>query len=142
MQVLVARDGEDTPSICIDTAGVNHLLSNARLKRGEADCDTNCKRQAIVDRGNELLASDYEAIQVDIAACKKALDEAKPILQAVQDSVKGITKQPSDAIPALPKPRSLLVCTAKAGSIMVGTDQSCESAKKLLKTIFIIIIFY
>ena len=63
VQVLVARDGEDTPSICIDTAGVNHLLSNARLKRGEADCDTNCKRQAIVDRGNELLAYDYEAKQ-------------------------------------------------------------------------------
>ena len=88
-RILVAREGEDTPPICVDIPGMKHLLSNVGLKRGEADYDTNCKRQGVLDKGNELLAYESkqrsvrktrdkttpESIKADIAQCKKALGE-------------------------------------------------------------------
>ena len=154
-RILVAREGEDTPPICIDIKGMKHLLSNVGLKRGEANYDTNCKRQAVLDKGNELLAYEAkqrsvqktrdkttpEAIQADIAECKRALGEAEPILQAAKDAVKEITKSSLDEIRALPKPSNLLVRTVKACAIMVGTKESeldsWGNVKKLLKTTFI-----
>ena len=48
------KDALITP-ICIDIKGMKHLLSNVELTRDATNYHTNCERQAVVDKGNQLL---------------------------------------------------------------------------------------